>query len=132
MLNASNTSAHQMNTIPLSQNCACCVKGGCQCGSSSPTRCGQCGLERYCNNSKFITINASQWFSYGRFLYCLLFLHIVCNITIDSRALKNSSGCAFGQIKSPIVQGPTTCKYLLRPAPGQRVELQVYRLVETG
>lgn len=125
--------AHQLD-------CACCVKGGCQCGKQAPNRCSQCGLENHCLNSELSTprvvlqsVSCSQLFF--RFFPPPRVAHSsssVCNVTLDSKLLQASSGQTFGQIRSPIVQGPSLCYYALRPAPGQRVELQVYRLVAVG
>eukprot|EP00095_Tigriopus_kingsejongensis_P003735 maker-scaffold357_size197762-snap-gene-0.47 protein:Tk03735 transcript:maker-scaffold357_size197762-snap-gene-0.47-mRNA-1 annotation:"PREDICTED: uncharacterized protein LOC658825" len=92
----------------MDQSCACCIpQGGCHCGTTSPHRCGQCGLEQFCDN--------------------------MCNITLTSRDIESRSGQAYGEIKSPsTLSGPAFCWYRFVPEPGQRVEIQVYRIKRLG
>lgn len=56
----------------------------------------------------------------------------VCNVTIDSMTLLKQSGKTFGQIKSRVLEGPASCWFMFVPNSGQRVEIQVYRLVSIG
>eukprot|EP00093_Oithona_nana_P013342 13342.XXX_253715_241698_1 [CDS] Oithona nana genome sequencing. len=57
----------------------------------------------------------------------------MCNVTISSRAIKARSGQAFGEIKSPTrLSGPAFCWYRFEAEPGERVELQIYRIKRLG
>lgn len=77
-----------------------------------------------------MTIELKKWiYTEKRSIYCLI---SVCNVTLDSKELFRLSGRGFGQIKSPSLEGPTICTYKFIPDVGQRVELQIYRLVAVG
>lgn len=57
----------------------------------------------------------------------------VCNITLSSRDIESRSGQAYGELKSPSdLSGPAFCWYRFLAAPGQRLELQVYRIKRLG
>lgn len=53
-------------------------------------------------------------------------------MTIDSVELQKHSGKTFGQIKSPSLEGPNFCWFTFIPSPSQRIEIQIYRLVNVG
>lgn len=57
---------------------------------------------------------------------------LVCNVTIVSEDLRSKSGKSFGQIKSPSLEGPDSCIYTFAPNENERVEIQIYRLVNVG
>ena len=56
----------------------------------------------------------------------------VCNVTLDARQLYSTSRLRYGQIKSVELHENQHCWYRLVPEPGYRIELQIYRLVDTG
>jgi hypothetical protein len=56
----------------------------------------------------------------------------VCNVTLDARQLYSTSRLRYGQIKSLELHEHQHCWYRLLPEPGYRIELQIYRLVDTG
>ncbi|EFX74381.1 hypothetical protein DAPPUDRAFT_251905 [Daphnia pulex] len=56
----------------------------------------------------------------------------MCNVTLDARQLYSTSRLRYGQIKSLELHEHQHCWYRLLPEPGYRIELQIYRLVDTG
>ena len=56
----------------------------------------------------------------------------MCNVTLDASQLYAASKLRYGQIKSLELQENQVCWYRLVPEPGFRIELQIYRLVDTG
>ena len=54
-------------------------------------------------------------------------------MTISSREVSSRSGQAYGEIKSPgHLAGPSLCWYRFEAQPGERIEVQIYRIKRVG
>lgn len=63
---------------------------------------------------------------------CIFLSREVCNVTISSRNLAARSGLSWVEIRSPELQGPTSCFWRMASSPGQRIEIQIHRLLSVG
>ena len=56
----------------------------------------------------------------------------MCNVTLDAGQLMATSRQPYGHIKSLELHDSQECWYRFQPQRGSRVELQIYRLIDTG
>ncbi len=66
-------------------------------------------------------------------MYQFLLFFPVCNVTLSSPELESRSGRTSGELKSPSwLRGPALCWFRFESLPGQRLEMQFYRLMRVG
>ncbi len=79
------------------------------------------------------TVAVLVFFSHNTYFFRVWGWGAVCNVTLDGRQLMSTSpGHPYGQIKSLELRESQICWYRFLPPAGARVEVQVYRLIDTG